>query len=275
MTHVWLDGALVDAAEARISPFDHALLTGDGVFETMRVYGGQPFALRRHLERLHRSAAGLGLVPPDDAMLREAVRDTIAVVLGEGDGRLRLTVTGGPAPLGSERGAARPTVVIAAGPLSPWPPTADVAVCPWPRNERGAVAGLKTVSYAENVVALAWARERGASEAIFANTVGDLCEGTGSNVFLVTGGRLVTPPLSSGCLAGVTRDLVLELTGAVEVDLPAGALGAAEEAFLTSSTREIQAIRAVDGRALPGAPGPFTATAATGFAELVGRDPDP
>lgn len=275
MTHVWLDGALVDAAQARISPFDHALLTGDGVFETMRVYRGQAFALTRHLDRLRRSADGLGLVPPDAAVLRGAVCDTIAAVLGEGDGRLRLTVTGGPAPLGSERGEARPTVVIAAGPLTPWPPTGDVAVCPWPRNERGAVAGLKTVSYAENVVALAWAKERGASEAIFANTAGNLCEGTGSNVFLEIGGRLVTPPLSSGCLAGVTRDLVIELTGATEEDLPVDALAQAGEAFLTSSTREIQAIQAVDGRALPTAPGTLTAEAAAAFADLVVRDLDP
>jgi branched-chain amino acid aminotransferase len=148
-------------------------------------------------------------------------------------------------------------------------------VCPWPRNERGATAGLKTVSYAENVVALAWAKERGAGEAIFANTLGNLCEGTGTNVFLVVDGRLVTPPLSSGCLEGVTRDLVIECTGASEQDVPAGALVDAEEAFLTSTTREVQPIAHVDGRALPAAPGRRTAEAAAAFRDLVARTLDP
>ena len=273
-TIVWVDGALGPASEVRVSPFDHALLTGDGVFETMRVYRGKPFACRRHLERLARSAAGLGLPAPDP----ERLRDAIASVLdanGLVDGRVRLTVTGGVAPLGSGRGEHDSTVIVAATAMEAWPPTADVAVVPWPRNERGALAGLKTVSYAENVVALAWAKERGAAEAIFANLVGNLCEGTGTNVFLVRDGRLVTPPLSAGCLAGVTRDLVLELTGAAELDVPVTALAEAEEAFLTSSTREVQPIRAVDGLVLPAAPGPRTTDAAEAFSELVAKDLDP
>lgn len=275
MSTVWIDGSLVPAAEARVSPFDHALLTGDGVFETMRVYRGTPFALRRHLDRLARSAEGMRLTLPDRSVFVHAIAQVIEANLGDGDGRLRLTVTGGVAPLGSDRGDAGPSVVIAASPLAPWPPTAAVAVCPWPRNERSAIAGLKTVSYAENVVALAWAKERGAGEAIFANTVGNLCEGTGSNVFLVLGGRLLTPPCSSGALAGVTRDLVLALTGAAEEDVPVERLADAEEAFLTSSTREIQPIASVDGRALPAAPGPVTTAAAAAFRALVTSDLDP
>jgi branched-chain amino acid aminotransferase len=273
---VWIDDALVDAAEARVSPFDHALLTGDGVFETLKWYGGRGvFALRRHLDRLERSARGLGLGVPDRASLERAVVDTASANLDGDDGRVRVTLTGGPAPLGSDRAETRPTVIVAASPTTPWPATCDVAVCPWPRNERGATAGLKTVSYAENVVALAWAKERGAGEAIFANTIGDLCEGTGTNVFLVLGGRLVTPPLSSGCLEGVTRDLVIECTGASEEDVPAEALADAEEAFLTSTTREVQPIAHVDGRALPAAPGPHTERAAAAFTDLVARTLDP
>ena len=93
-------------------------------------------------------------------------------------------------------------------------------VVPWPRNELGALSGLKTTSYAENVRALAYAAERGGSEAIFANTAANLCEGTGTNIFVVAGGRLITPPLSAGCLAGVTRALVLEWVGAAEEDMP-------------------------------------------------------
>ncbi|MDQ6909723.1 MAG: aminotransferase class IV [Actinomycetota bacterium] len=274
MTVVWLDGDLVDSAAARISPFDHGILTGDGVFETLRIYDGEPFAARRHLERLVRSAAGMRLSLPDASVLRSAM----AAVVGANalrEGRLRITITGGPAPLGSDRAGSRPTVIIAATAMAPWPATADVAVAPWPRNERGALTGLKTVSYGENVVALHWARDRGASEAIFGNLRGDLCEGTGSNVFVGLGGRLLTPPLSSGCLAGVTRELVMDVVPVVEEELPMSAVGEADEAFLTSSTREVQPVRAVDGRPLAGAPGPLTAEAAAAFADLVARDRDP
>src|SRR5205807_5881779 len=177
--------------------------------------------------------------------LRAAMADVVAAN-GLVEGRLRMTVTGGPSPLGSERGESQPTVIVAGSALEIWPEATDVCIVPWPRNERGALAGLKTISYGENVVALAFARRRGAGEAIFANTRGELCEGTGTNVFLGIDDRLVTPPLSSGCLAGVTRELILELTDAIEEDLPATALADAHEAFLTSSTRDLQPIRLVD-----------------------------
>ena len=272
---VWVDGSLVEADEARISPFDHGLLTGDGVFETLVVYDGTPFAARRHLERLAASCKGLGLEPPAPDVLRDAM----AAVIGANavtSARLRVTVTGGDSPLGSDRGAHGPTVVVAVGPLTAWPQTADVVVVPYTRNEKGALAGLKTTSYGENVVALAYAKERGAAEAIFGNTVGELCEGTGTNVFVASGGVLRTPPLRSGCLAGVTRALVIEALGdVVEEDLPLSALAAADEAFLTSTTREVQPIRTVDGRALPVAPGPLTRAAAEAFKEVVARSVDP
>ena len=271
---VWMDGELRDEADACVSPFDHGLMTGDGIFETLKVYDGRPFAVRRHLDRLERSADGLSLPlrPADE--LRSAIGDVVAAN-SVGDGRVRLTVTGGPSPLGSERGSAGPTTLIAATSMRPWPPTTDVVVVPWPRNERGALAGLKTISYGENVVALAYARERDAGEALFGNTAGNLCEGTGTNVFVAIGGRLVTPPLSSGCLAGVTRDLLLEVTGAVEEDVPLDRLPDVVEAFVSSSTREVQPIAHIDGRPLPKAPGPLTSAAAEAFSELVAREIDP
>ena len=114
--------------------------------------------------------------------------------------------------------------MVALAPMASWAPTAKVVVVPWTRNERAATAGLKTTSYADNVVALAHAKARGATEALLMNTAGLLCEGTGSNVFVVLDGELVTPPLSSGCLAGVTRALVIEWTGAVERDVSPSAL---------------------------------------------------
>src|SRR5581483_9151500 len=138
----------------------------------------------------------------------------------------------------------------------------------WTRNERAATAGLKTTSYADNVVALRYAHERNAAEAILANSVGELCEGTGSNVFVGIRGELVTPSLSSGCLAGITRELLIEwLSDVQERSLPIGALEEADEAFLASSTRDVQPIRAVDGVALSAAPGPMTRRAMTTFAQ--------
>ena len=136
------------------------------------------------------------------------------------------------------------------------------------------MAGIKTTSYAENVKALAFAKARGATEAIFATTTDLLCEGTGSNVFVGIGGRLLTPPLSSGCLAGVTRDLVLEVTDAVEEDIPMAAFLAADEVFLTSTGRDVQPVHQVDDRRLP-APGPLTAAAAAAFRALAATTADP
>lgn len=271
---VWIDGALVPASEASVSVFDHGLTVGDGVFETLKATDGEPFAPRRHLERLRRSAAGLGLaVPVDDKVLRAAMADVLAAQALP-LARVRITVTGGVAPLGSERGEAGASVVVAAGPLAPPPPSTAVCVVPWPRNERGALAGIKTTSYAENVVALAHAKQRGSTEAIFATTAGLLCEGTGSNVFAVVDGRLVTPPLSSGCLAGVTRELVLEVTDAEEADVPMAAFHGAEEVFLTSTGRDVQPVHRVDERELP-APGPRTSAAARAFATLAATTTDP
>lgn len=271
---VWMNGELVDEAAALLPYNDHGVTVGDGVFESLETVGGRPFAVRRHLERLVASATGLGLDAPDVELLRGAI-DEVVAANGAGAGVVRVTVTGGAGPLGSARGTCAPTVIVATMAAPVWPVVAAVAVVPWPRNERGALSGLKTTSYAENVVALAHARRRGAAEAIFANTVGNLCEGTGTNVFLAVEGRIVTPPLSAGCLAGVTRALVIELVGAEEIDLPVAALAAADEAFLTSTTRGVQAIGTVDGQALPSAPGPLTIEAVAAFAALVARDLDP
>jgi branched-chain amino acid aminotransferase len=271
---IWVNGRLTAEEDARVSPLDHALLTGDGVFETLKVEQGVPFAVRRHLERLERSADGLALDAPPPVTVREALTEVInANELDEGVARI--TLTSGPAPLGSERGTAGPTLIVACGPPRGWGALAPVAVAPWPRNERGALAGLKTVSYAENVVALRFARQRGAEEAIFGNLAGRLCEGTGTNVYVAVGGRMVTPPLTSGCLAGVTRELLLELGVVEEQDLPLAALAEADEAFLTSSTRDVQAIASVDASPLPAAPGPLTKAAADAFRDLQERNLDP
>jgi branched-chain amino acid aminotransferase len=192
----------------------------------------------------------------------------VAAVLAAGEGRigrLRLTMTSGPGPLGSARGDAGPTLSVIGAPASAWPAVAQVATVPWVRNERSAVAGLKTVSYADNVVALAAAHRRGADEALLANTRDELCEGTGTNVFVVVDGELVTPPLSSGCLAGITRSLVLGTSDVRERPLPFDVLTRVEEAFLTSSTRGVHPVATIDGRVLPDAPGRLTLAAAAAY----------
>jgi branched-chain amino acid aminotransferase len=282
-TWVWVDGVVTAAGEARIGALDHGVTVGDGVFETAKVVDGTPFAMTRHLVRLRRSADLIGLrLPWSDDELIAASATTIAAAAEDpanaslGVGRIRLTVTGGPGPLGSDRSDVPPTLIVAAGPAGAWPPSAGVAIVDWIRNERSAVAGAKTTSYAENVVALAAAHRRGASEAILANSVGALCEGTGSNLFLEVGGELCTPSLSTGCLAGITRALVCEIGPVVERDdLTLDHLRDAGEAFLTSSTRDVQPIGEVDGVALPAVPGPLTAAAMDAFAALEAEGLDP
>ncbi|MGH9234938.1 MAG: aminotransferase class IV [Acidimicrobiales bacterium] len=271
-----MDGRMVATGDAVVSVFDHGLTVGDGVFETLKVIGGRAFGVRRHLERLGRSAQGLGLnLPLGDTALRRVVDDVVDAA-GADTARLRITLTAGVAPFGSVRSGGHPTLVVAAAPLTPWPAETAAVTVPWPRNERSAVAGIKTTSYAENVVMLAEARKVGASEAIMANTRGNLCEGTGTNVFVVLGDRLVTPPLLAGCLAGVTRGLVLELLDeAEEDDVPMAALAEADEVLLTSSTRDVQPLRSLDGRPLPGAAGPVAWRAADALARLQDRDIDP
>jgi branched-chain amino acid aminotransferase len=272
---VWINGTMFRDDAATISVFDHGLVVGDGVFETVKVAGGVPFALSRHLARLARSAAGMGLAEPDTGWIRAGTLELLEEAGSPDSARIRITLTAGVSPLGSQRGDGPGNVIIALGSLTVSKDPCDVVTVPWPRNERGVLTGLKTTSYADNVLALRYAAERDAEEAIFANLAGHLCEGTGANVFVVSGGRLVTPPLSSGCLAGVTRDLVIEWTGAVEKDLPAGALAAADEAFLTGTTRDVQPIRRVDGALLPAAPGPVTAKAVEVFAARSAQHSDP
>lgn len=269
---VWVNGSLLDDPNTPIvSAFDHGLTVGDGVFEAVKVVDGKPFALGLHLDRLDRSLVGLGLRP----VARTHLIDGVRAVLGAehvAHGRIRITATAGPAPLGSGRGDHTPTVVVAAAAAPVSPEQTSVVTVTWPRNERGATAGLKTTSYAENVIALAAAQREGASEAIFATTTGLLCEGTGSNVFYVVDGDLRTPTLAVGCLPGVTRALVLDWVGGREVDEPIEVAESADEVFLVSTLRDVQAVIRWGNREI--AEGPVTRAARTRWrereSELVG-----
>jgi branched-chain amino acid aminotransferase len=278
---IWINGKLSFPEKAGISAFDHGLTVGNGIFETMISREGPAFALTRHYKRLCRSAQVLGLAVPDHDVLQTAIGEVLnANDLASGEGRVRITVTGGEAPLGSACEAGGETVMVTAMPAPVYGETADVFIVPYTRNETGALTGVKSTSYAENVIALATAKKAGAGEAIFGNTQHQLCEGSGSNVFLVLDDHLVTPPLSSGCLAGVTRALVLELCGreGIPVDrksVPLTALAGAEEAFLTSTTRWVQPIRSVDGVEIGERPGELTLLLRKMLLALAATDVDP
>lgn len=274
----WLNGRLLQSPdEPSISPLDHGMIVGDGVFETIQVSDNRPFALTRHLERLERSAKGLGIGTPD----LSAIRDGIATTMDGQDiafGRIRVTVTSGTGPLGSPRGSGDLTQVVIAEPSTRPSAVARIVTVPWPRNERGALAGLKTTSYAENALMIEHALARGASEAVMPNTRGQLCEGTGSNIMYVVGDRLVTPTLAAGPLAGVTRALVLEWCAGeidvVEEDAPIEVLKTADEIVLVGTSRDVQAISHVDGRELQ-APGPITRRAQEIWAREAAKGIDP
>ncbi len=277
---VWVDGHRVDGGRLHLRADDHGVLVGDGVFETLLVISDisgarVAFAMQRHLDRLRRSADVLHLgCPYSDDQLRAAVRECLAA--SPDAGLVRITLTSGIGPLSSSRGGGRPSTIVMAGDRRPSHRTGTaVALVPYTRNERAATAGVKTTSYAENVLALRYARERGASEAILTDTQGRVSEGTGSNIFWSDGERLHTPPLDTGCLAGVTRELIMENVDVIETHLPGAALCSVPEAFLASSTRGVQSIGRIDDTDLPIIDGSLTTAAATAIVTLMATDNDP
>ncbi|MPV49389.1 aminotransferase IV [Pseudactinotalea sp. HY160] len=260
---LYAGGRLIDPDTPVITASDHGVLVGDGAFETCELIDGRTFALTRHLDRLESSVRALGLAAPD----RDEILAAVAAIEGAWaraeagpSGRLRITWTSGPGPMGSDRGDGPATLLVSAGAAAE-PRPVRVRVSRWVRNERSPLTGVKSISYAENVLALADAKAHGAGEAILANTRGELCEGTGTNVFVEHDGRLLTPALDSGALAGVTRALVLEWAReegvpVAEATLPLDVIRTTNHAALSSSTRGLVPIVAVDDREL--APGDLT-----------------
>lgn len=242
------NGVLRPATEAVVTASD-GLSLGRGLFETLACYRGRPFLAAAHFERLRRGAEILGIPCPADDVFLHAFADALSAngFTEAGKTRLRLTLSS-PAD-GSENWW------VEATPPPSHPATARVVTGPFFRNERSPLAGFKTVNYGENAAAQRHALAAGADETLFANTCGEVCEGTWSNVFLRVDGQWVTPPLSSGCLPGVTRSVVLEIFA--ELGLPVSestllveGLDRVESAFLTSSLREIQPVAVLDGRGL-------------------------
>ena len=280
---VWANGRIVLPEEPVVSALDHGLTVGDGVFESCIVTGGTPFALARHLERLHDSADRIGLAGIDDDAVRTAIGHVLAVGAGEVN-RVRITVTSGPGPLGSRRGDG-PLTLIVVGSRGAAPAQCRVVRAPWRRNEHSPLAGVKSTSYGEAAVIAQYARAHGADEAIIANTAGDLCEGSASNVFVELGGEVLTPPVAAGCLAGVSRALALEWGTAAGLpvrvaepgELPYSVLddvlGARAHLALSASSRGVQAVDSLDGRALD--PGPLLAELSAIYASEAANNPNP
>jgi branched-chain amino acid aminotransferase len=271
---VWVNGRLCAGPEdPSITAVDAGLIVGNGAFEALKVTEDGPFALCRHLARLDRSAAALGLPVPDHDRIRSAIAEVLAGRTFT-HGKLRITCTAGRGPLGSHPAFGPPTLVVAADARQLSAPSATIVTARWTRNEHGALAGVKSTSYAENVRSLRYATERGASEAILLNTAGHVCEGTGSNLFCVFGSEVITPPLSSGPLAGITRDLVREWCEITEADLTLAEAQAADEIFLTSSLRDVQGVHEWDRLPFPRL-GPVTTAVAARFAELSSGNREP
>ncbi|QIK83627.1 aminotransferase class IV [Sanguibacter sp. HDW7] len=250
MTTVWLDGTHVDG-RATIPVSDHALTLGDGVFETLVVVRDRPFAVTRHVARLRASATAVGLPAPDE----DAVRGALDAVLRADPavGRLRVTWTAGDGPAGPVRGDG-PGRLLVVGTPAPVPGPVRVWRAPWVRNERSPLAGVKSTSYQENVVALAAARRHGADEALLADTTGRLSEAATSNALVSDGAGLLTPTLATGCLPGVTRALLLAWSDALPVPVREGDVAFDDldgrALALTSSLRGVAPVVALDGTTL-------------------------
>lgn len=274
MAYIWLNGSLRPVDQTPLE-LERGFLYGDGLFETIRVYGGTPFMLGEHISRLTAGAALLGFAAalrPKD--LEEAVERTIAAN-GVEDGGVRLTVIRG-------RGAGLypvetgpPTVLVTVRVGTPYPPELyargfRTAVVSFPRNERSPLVFLKSLNFLENILGKKEAAASAADEGLFLNTVGDLCEGTTSNVFLVEQETVVTPAVSSGLLPGITRKIVLQVACEAgfrveECAVRPERLFTAREAFLTNSLLEVMPLVTVGGRPVgTGRPGP----AAQFFREL-------
>ena len=260
---LWVDGRLLPAGEARVDPRDRGYTLGDGLFETMLCRGGRVPLLSRHLRRLRAGAGVVGISLPPEAELAGAVARTVEAN-GLGDGAVRLTVSRG-VPEGRgllPGGEERATVVVHAQPFGGYPEALyrrgmRLATSGLRRNERSPLSRIKSSSYLDNVLARREAAARGADEALLLNTAGRVAGASAANVFIIRGGRLITPDAGSGALPGVARGVVLELAprlGLEAEERPVGPeeLEAAEGCFLTNALMGVMPVRSVDGRRIGG-----------------------
>jgi branched-chain amino acid aminotransferase len=258
---VYLNGSLVPRSQAKISPFDLGFLYGYALFETMRAYSGDIFRLGAHLERLTCSAAQLG-IPLSASELKKACYDTLKANKLS-DARIRLTVSIGEGEATPDPPKhPQPTVLIIATNYTP--PSTETyrngykaLVSPMRQNSQSSLSPLKTANYLNNILARKEARGKGADEAILLNERNYLCEGSTSNIFLVARGNLITPNEESGCLPGITRQIVIELATELSIrvterEIRLEELLNADEAFFTSSLIELMPLNEVDGKTIGG-----------------------
>ena len=267
---VYVNGKITDEASAVISIFDRGFLYGDSVYEVLRTAGGHPVDFDRHLDRLARSASAIALAMPADAVIRRAVADTLAAA-GNPEAYIRIIVTRGAGRIALDLDAAdTPSLLVITQPLKMpraelYTEGARLAIVGVERTSRRAVdPAVKSGNYLNSIMALAEAQKLGAYEALMLGPDGRVAEGSTSNVFAVRAGRLTTPALMTGILAGITRQRVIELAhagglAAGEGDLYPDDLRGADEVFITSSIRGVMPVSRVDDRTISGgAPGPIT-----------------
>lgn len=267
-----IDGRMYGEHDATVSVFDHGFLFGEGVYEVLRTYDQRPFLYPEHMARLRASADRIALsCPVSDAEMLERIRATITAAALPGEAYVRLLLTRGVGEMVYDPAACPvPTLVIIVKPHVE-PPAAvfdagvRLALVAVVRNLPASVNPvIKSNNLLNNALAMQEAYSRGGFEALMKNHRGELCECAQSNVFIVRDGALWTPPAEAGLLVGITRGFVLELAAALglpvhQVPLPEAALDTADEAFITSTTREIVPVVAVDARTIgDGAPGPIT-----------------
>jgi branched-chain amino acid aminotransferase len=253
MTLAILDGVLMDAAQARIPVTDEGLLRGDGVFEVVRLYDGRPFGLEQHLERMARSAAAIRL-----ALDLDELRADVRAILDEAepaDGCLRLVVT---------RGGRRIGLVE---PMKALPDTVALATITY--SPTRVLDGVKSLSYAANMLASRLAKEAGADEALLVSPHGRVLEAPTTSFVYALGGALYTPPLSDRILDSITRRVLFTVTAVQERVTTLDDLTAIEEAFLASSLREVHPVRSIDGTPVAAAPGPLTQDAGVRVREHI------
>lgn len=256
MSRIWCNGQWLEPGDFRIVPTDRGLMHGLGLFETILAVDGNPVFADRHLDRLARGCERFGWSLDIPGLLRDMNELPTANGYTSGRSRIRLAVTGGSGLIGDLTAGEDRMILMTASRAAEPPATTTAILSPFVRNERSAVAGLKCSSYAENNAALDHARRLGFEETVFLNTAGELCEAATSNLFLVKDGVLFTPSLTSGCLPGITRAVVLELAGQLgisceEEDLAAARMDDADEVFLTSSIRGVMGLSRFGDRGFP------------------------
>jgi branched-chain amino acid aminotransferase len=279
---IYIDGEFYDKENAKISVFDHGLLYGDGVFEGIRFYNGRVFRLEEHIARLFDSAkaicldVGMGAAEVSEALLETIRRNELR------DGYVRLVVTRGVGDLGlNPANCPRASVIIIASKITLYPPDKyenglHVVTCATRRIPHGALSPMvKSLNYLNNILAKIEAQQAGAGEGLMLNEQGYVAECTGDNIFTVKNGRIFTPPISSGALAGVTRAVVFEI--AAELDIPISEpemtrydIFTADECFLTGTAAEVIPAVRLDNRVIgTGNPGPVTKRMIARFHELT------